>query len=432
MPKTLDVSVHLAPRLEWQREVVRSAKRFNVLVKGRRAGGTALAVDIAINAMLDGKAVGWFSATYKLLSEARRSLRAKIQPMVTREQSQEHRIEIYGGGSLDMWSLEGDISARGRKHDLAIIDEAAFVDDMRDNWEQQIRPCLADRSGAAWFVSSPNGHNYLHTLWERGQDTDYPEWASWQLPTWSNPRIAQSEIDSAKRESDESNFRQEWGAEFVVRSGAVFPTFRRDRHVLPIEVEHGLPIHLGIDFGFRHFAAALFQITSQGEVHVIGDVEYSEVTTGEAVRRLAGLPFGNGKPFSQSIGVIGCDPAGDARNLQTGYSDLHIVRGLLPAAKVKHSTAPEHRSPEWRASRIRDLLMSADGHIRLFVDPSCKHVIRMLENSVYPEHREGSAEKQEPVKDGVHDHIRDALGYGLVNAGSFGHVGARAESMAWL
>lgn len=430
--QTLDLEIKLPRALPWQADVLRDAKRFNVLVKGRRAGGTALAIRIAIEALLRGESVGWFSATYKLLDEARRELKRRLGQFVRRDLAQQHRMECYGGASLEMWSLDSDISARGRKYKLAVIDEAAFVPDMRDKWEQQIRPCLADLQGGAWFVSSPNGHNYLYTLWERGQDSDHPEWASWQLPTWLNPCIRSTEIDEAKATSDESNFRQEWGAEFVVRSGAVFPSFRRDRHVRALEINHALPIHIGVDFGFRTFAAVLFQMTSQGEIHIVGELLATECTTEEAVRRLVGLPFGNGKPFGQCVGTVGCDPAGDARNLHTGRSDVSIVRALLPAARVGFSTWQEHRSPEWRAGQMRNLLLSVAGNVRLFVDPSCKGVVRMFENSVYPEHKEGRPEVQEPVKDGVHDHYRDAAGYGFVNAGAFGQVGARHMQVSGL
>lgn len=426
------LELHLAERLDWQTRVVDEAKRFNVLVKGRRAGGTTLAVDLAIDAMLEGQPVGWFSATYKLLAEAQRELVRILDPVIVKRQVSEHRLEIMGGGTLEMWSLDGDISARGRKYKRAIVDEAAFVADMRDKWEQQILPALADLEGDAWFVSSPNGSNYFRVLYERGVDPEWETWAAWQLPTWVNPRIKPSEVDNARASTDESNFRQEWGAEFVVRSGAVFPSFRRDRHVRRIEIDHNLPLHMGVDFGFRHFAAVLFQLPSNGQVHVVGEYEGAEVTTADALQYLAGMPYGNGQPFTKRVATIGCDPAGTGRNLQTGIPDVQLVRQAFPGSRVLFSTAKDHRDPEWRAARLRDLLLSADGSIRLFVDDRCRRTIRMFENLVYPEHKEGREEKQVPVKDGVHDHAFDALGYGLVNAGAFGIVGARVHQLRGL
>jgi hypothetical protein len=156
--------------------------------------------------------------------------------------------------------------------------------------------------------------------------------------------------------------------------------------------------------------------------------------TDAAIMGIHSLPLGNGKPFWSCIEMIGCDPAGDARvsSAPKGRTDVQAMREAFPAASVRYSTLPLHRSPEWRASQIRALLRNARGDVRLYVSSSCKRVIRMFENSVYPEHKEGRPEGQEPVKDGVNDHIRDALGYGLVNAHAFGQIGARAVSVAGL
>lgn len=429
-----EVTVTVPGKLSWNKRVISQRRRFNVIAKGRRGGGTTLAVRFAIKALLRGESVGWFSATFDLLAEAERAIIRRILPIMRKANASEHRYEVVTGGVLELQSLKTEISARGRKYHLAIIDEAAFVDDMRDKWEQQIRPSLADYQGSAWFVSSPNGMNYFRRLWEYGQDPDKADWASWQLPTWENPRIKPEEIESARSECDESNFRQEWGAEFVIRSGAVFKDFSRERHASSqVPVDHNLPILMGVDFGYRTFAAVFFQVVNQQTVHVIADVEYREMDTDAAIMGIHALPLGNGKPFWQCIDTIGCDPAGDSRvsAAPKGRTDVDAMKSAFPQARVVYSTNSLHRNPEWRASSIRSLLLNARGDVRLFVDPSCKRVIRMFENSVYPEHKEGRPEGQEPTKDGVNDHIRDALGYGLVNAGIFGRVGATAGALSW-
>jgi len=199
-----------------------------------------------------------------------------------------------------------------------------------------------------------------------------------------------------------------------------------------MEIDHNLPIHVGMDFGFRTFAAVLFQLTSAGEVHVIDEYGASEAETWRALEGLAGMPHGNGKPFPLTIGTIGCDPAGDARNLQTGRTDVQLVRAAFPAARVTFSTDKRHRDPEWGAARLRDLLLSASGNIRLFVHPRCRRIIRMFESMVYPKHNEGRPEIAQPVKDGLNDHWFDAMRYGFINAGVFGSVGAQTARVPWL
>src|SRR4051794_40797792 len=58
-----------------QVQILGESRRFNVLACGRRFGKTELGVDRALEAVERGRNVGWFSPTYKLLSEAWRELK---------------------------------------------------------------------------------------------------------------------------------------------------------------------------------------------------------------------------------------------------------------------------------------------------------------------------------------------------------------------
>ena len=62
-----------------------------------------------------------------------------------------------GGGWLQFKTSEETDSLRGESIDLAIIDEAAHTRDLQNIWELALRPCLLDRKGSAWFISTPNG-----------------------------------------------------------------------------------------------------------------------------------------------------------------------------------------------------------------------------------------------------------------------------------
>jgi len=413
-----------------QVEVHTSPARFKVLACGAQWGKSMLASAEAIACAAIGGHCWWIFPDHPLATIGWTYLTGLAKQIPWCEiREGERMIRFPGNGGFAQIKSTGQL-LRGRPLDLAIFDEAAYTPE--DSWEREVAPRLSTRKGKALFISTPCGYNWFHKLYEMGQDPAFSDWASWKFPTASNPFIDSNEIEAAKARLSWDSFRQEYLADFVVRSGAVFPMFSRALHVREVEIDHNLPIFVGIDFGFRTFAAVLFQITSAGEVHVIGEMECNEQTTEAAIRRLTALPYGNGKPLAARIETIGCDPAGDSRNLQTGRSDVQVLRGLIPSARVMFSTSAEHRSPEWGAARIRDMLLSADGKTRLYVAPHCRGTIRMMESMVYPEHREGSAEKPEPVKDGVNDHLFDALRYGLVNAGVFGRVGARGMQVAWL
>lgn len=179
-------------------------------------------MDRLIGPALDGKPVGWFAPTYKILIPAYREVVSILQPITTRRSDQEHRIELVTGGVVEFWSLDDPDGCRGRAYARIVIDEASRVVALERAWNEVIRPTLTDHQGDAWFPSTPRGLNFFHTLWQRGQDEGEPEWASWQMPTTANPYIIPSEIEAAKRELPAIVFAQEYLAQFIPDGAGVF------------------------------------------------------------------------------------------------------------------------------------------------------------------------------------------------------------------
>ena len=191
-----------------QERVLSEAKRFNVLECGRRFGKTTLGVDLAIDTALDGKPVGWFAPTYKIVADAWRELCAATTD-IAKPNQQERRLEFLTGGVIECWSLDQPDAGRSRKYARVIVDEAGIVRDLEPAWNGAIRPTLADYRGDAWFFGTPKGHNYFHRLFAKGQQGDQ-DWASWRFGTVENPVISSDEVESAKRDMPASAFEQEY------------------------------------------------------------------------------------------------------------------------------------------------------------------------------------------------------------------------------
>lgn len=205
-----------------QESALSQSKRLNVLACGRRWGKTVLGMDIAIRAMLDGHPVAWAAPHYKYLSEPFRSIRETLGQVIQRTSQEEHRLELATGGTLDCWTLSDTNLGRGRKYKLWVIDEAANAPELATAFSESIRPTLVDLAGGAWFLSTPKGKNYFWECFRRGQDPQESEWASWQMPTASNPHIPQPEIEAARQTMTERQFGQEFLAEFGLDEEAVF------------------------------------------------------------------------------------------------------------------------------------------------------------------------------------------------------------------
>lgn len=222
MSSATQIQIEVPELHEGQQQIVDQAKRFNVLACGRRFGKTTLGINLALYVGVEGYPVGWFSPTYKMLSEVWREMKNMLQPITTRPVVQEHRLELLGGGVIDMWSLDQPDAVRGRKYKRVIVDEAAMVSDFQNAWQAVIRPTLTDYEGDAFWLSTPRGMNFFKQGFDWGQDELMPEWASWHMPTLANPYISSKDVESASLELPARVFNQEYLAEFLRDEGSVF------------------------------------------------------------------------------------------------------------------------------------------------------------------------------------------------------------------
>ena len=205
-----------------QQAVIDGARRFNVLVCGRRFGKTTLGLDRCVAPEVLSYPVAWFAPSYKMLLEVWREAVRVLEPITTRASGGEHRIENLAGGVLEFWSLDNPDNGRGRKYRRAIIDEAAIAPKMMEAWQYTIRSTLVDYQGDAFFLSTPKGRNGFWQMWQWGQDPGQPEWAAWRMPSSANPHIPPAELDALRLTMPERVFRQEILAEFLDDAGGVF------------------------------------------------------------------------------------------------------------------------------------------------------------------------------------------------------------------
>jgi len=220
--KNQSYSSNLAPRPRGGDENAREIQCPRVRLNGRRFGKTTIGIDLCVNTALDGFPVAWASPTYKMLAEVWREFTTTLRPVLRHVNSSEKRIELITGGIIDCWSLDSADSVRGRKYKRAVVDEAAMVPDLQRAVEEVVRPTLTDYQGDLFLLSTPKGMNYFYQCFQWGLDPQKPAWAAWHMPTVANPFILPAEVEAAREELPALTFRQEYLAEFLQGSGAVF------------------------------------------------------------------------------------------------------------------------------------------------------------------------------------------------------------------
>lgn len=218
-----EVEIRIPTMLPWQQEVYETSQRYNVLRVGRRAGKTALCELLACDYALKGKYVGWFSPSYKLLSEIFNEIREILNPVIESSSKIEGVIRLKNGGRIDFWSIGTDESvARGRKYHRVIIDEMASCGPYTEAiYRRAIRPTLMDYAGDVWVASTPSGmDNFFHDICV-DKNLGFKEF---HAPTAINPLIDESEIEELRRTNLPLVFQQEVLADFVSFDGeAIIP-----------------------------------------------------------------------------------------------------------------------------------------------------------------------------------------------------------------
>jgi predicted phage terminase large subunit-like protein len=198
-----------------QQRIREGLRRFSVLDCGRRWGKSFFAIDWILEAAGEGHPVGWFAPAYKYLTDAWRDILRATDGYVVKKNDAERYIELSTGGTIEGWTLEDERAGRSRKYKRAVVDEAALAPRLETAWTEAIRPTLSDYQGEALFCSTPKGLNYFHTLYERGDDGAWSDWAAFRAPTSTNPFIAPEEIEAARRELPARIFAQEYEADFL-------------------------------------------------------------------------------------------------------------------------------------------------------------------------------------------------------------------------
>ena len=243
------VTVHKPKLHSGQLAILFNPSRFKVAACGRRFGKSMLACYWLVmqeGSAMSGKPVAYFAPTYKLLLDAWSGIKRAISPIISRSNRTDMRIELVTGGSIDFWTLQDLDAGRSRKYARVVIDEAAHAPHLKDIWEKAIGPTLSDVRGDAWFISTPRGINFFHELFQRPGKENYPDWASFQLPTTTNPTISPDEIEGWRRELPELVFRQEYLGQFVDFGAGVLKPECIETGIAPPRLQTVLGVDLAI------------------------------------------------------------------------------------------------------------------------------------------------------------------------------------------
>lgn len=211
-----------------QRRIHKRKIRFRVVACGRRFGKTLMACNEIVKFALDHRNANcawvapWFRQSKIAYRLIRRAFAKTGNRVIIHKSDTDLRLEFANGSVIQFFSAENYDSIRGDGYHFLVIDEAG--DALRNPaiWTDAIRASLSDTNGQALIIGTPKGRNLFFQLFARGEDPEYPDWASFHARTEDNPFIPKAEIAAAKKELPADAFNQEYDAHFLEEGAGVF------------------------------------------------------------------------------------------------------------------------------------------------------------------------------------------------------------------
>jgi hypothetical protein len=379
-----------------QQTIANSDKRFICVVAGRRFGKTHLAIrQLCFHAKEPEREVWYVAPTYKQAKMiVWRKLKNKLQDLrwIKKANESELSILLKNGSTIALKGADNEDSLRGVGLDYLIMDEFADIDP--EAFFEVLRPTLADRQGKAMFIGTPKGiANWAYDLYQ--METEYPDaWKSFQYTTIDGGNVTQAEIEAAKRDLDERQFRQEFMATFETYTGRIYYSFDRKTNMLEPKTLDTQVIYIGMDFNIDPMSAVI--AVRQGDnLYVIDEIRMFSSNTAEIVEEIK-------QRYPKSRIWVYPDPASRQRKTSAGgATDLTILQNAGFTVKSPNAHTPVRD----RINAVNSRLCDATGIRRLFISNKCKYTLEGLERHTY---KEGTTQ---PDKDSGYDHMMDALGY---------------------
>lgn len=323
-------------------------------------------------------------------------LKRRLQDLRWAKKINESELSILlkNGSTISLKGAEDPDKLRGVSLSYCVIDEAAECK-LKELWGEIVRPALADQEGGALFIGTPKGKsNAFYDLYTFAQDNHLNGWRAWQYTTVDGGFVKPEEIEAAKRDMSERQYRQEFLATFETYENRVAWSFKRDNNLFDSQPELNTQVlHVGMDFNVSPATAAICARVND-TMYCIDEIQMHSANTFDMVDELK-------HRYPKSKIFVYPDPSGSARKTSSNQTDHTILAnaGFIVKAPRKHDPVRD------RINAINARFQSADGENHLYISKTCKYTIESLDKYTY---KEGT---QVPDKDSGYDHMFDALSY---------------------
>ena len=275
---------------------------------------------------------------------------------------------------------------------------------------------------AGTFEGSLGWYPQMYTAWAAGAD---PEARAYSLPSWTNKYLypggrEDPEIQRLKEVASDDFYMERIEGKPSPPKGLVFSEFRPDQHVVDVEYQPNIPVHLWMDPGYAGgYAVEVVQV--QGEqIQVIDEIYEVGLVTDEIIDIAKSRPWWPDVKF----GVI--DIAGNQHQAMAAPAEVWLEQaGLyLSSQKVKINEGTE-RLKGW-------LKIDPRTHApRIVFSPKCIGIMSEFGMAPNPFDGQTRAYRWKTDREGnivgdtpedKYNHGVKAIIYGLIDRFGYGYV----------
>ena len=311
-------------------------------------------------------------------------------------------LRLKNGSLIHFQTLEDPDQGRGQGLDWLWIDEVCELSEK--HWDV-IRPSLGDKLGGAFFTTSPRSFDWVYEKFYSPAEQQVPGYWALHGKTRDNPKFKTPEgrafLEAERLSMSDEMYRQEYEADFVTFTGAVFgallePQIVRDpdviRQLIPEwpQIEPWRQRIIGIDTGADHPFGAVKIISTEKGLVVVGDYLERAKSFLEHAQGLHGLAGSANTRWAAN------------KNEKQGMIELG-QHGIFCAPAANDVVAGIERIKSWlKAKQL------------WFIESHCPRTIKQMKGYRWAENyaSDGSAMKEKVYK--KNDELPDCLRYALM------------------
>jgi phage terminase large subunit len=292
--------------------------------------------------------------------------------------SQDGVIEV-GKATVYAISMEKFDLLRGIEVGWSWSDECAFY---REEAYNVLIGRIRDARGSCQWkgTTTPNGFNWLYKRFVEKPSKSSKVVYGKTADNISN--LKPGYLDDLAAQYDKRLAEQELGGQFVnLNAGRVYHSFDRRLHVVPVK-RYSEQIFVGLDFNV-HPMCGVYAFYRNGIIYIQKELYQENSNTFAAAKEIKETYQG------EFLNVVP-DATGNKRHSSSSTTDHEILRRA--GLNVIATRNPSVRDRQNNVNRLLD-------HGKLYIDPSCTHLIAELEQFTHEN------------KDEMLGHILDGLGY---------------------